>query len=80
MGNLEHVFFGLVAITIGVIFLLRCKTFVKMATESQKAVNSVLGKKREYKGIGYKIIPKIIVVLIGLGFSLIGIVSILSSF
>jgi len=80
MNSLEQAFFGVVVLIIGVILLLKRKTFVKMAIESQKAVDGVLGKKRSYKGVGLNLVPKIIVILIGIGFSLIGIVSILNSF
>jgi hypothetical protein len=80
MKEIQQAIVGSVLIAIGIILLVKHKTFVKMAIESQKGVDSALGKRRNYSAERSNLIPKIIVIIIGIGFSIGGVVSILANF
>ena len=80
MKQLQQVILGIVSLGIGFIFLFYYKKFLRMAIESQKDVDRVLRRKSDYSGAGFNLVPKIIIILIGIGFCIAGIFSILSTF
>ncbi len=80
MGEIQQTIAGSVLFIIGIILLLKHETFVRMTIESQKGVDRVLKKKSNYDTVRFNLVPKIIVITIGIGFSIGGIVSILANF
>ncbi len=74
----EKIVFGIIALSIGIIVLLKNKTLVNMTIESQKGVDKAVGKEQDYNKIGYTLIPKIIILVIGGGFCVFGIIAIIS--
>ena len=80
MEEIQQTIFGIVILAIGVILIFKHKVLIRMAIESQKGVDHVLGKNRSYSGAEFSLIPRIIAILIGICFSIWGVFSVLSSF
>ncbi len=80
MEEITQVIIGIVALVIGIILLFKHKIIAKMTIESQKGVDRVLGKEQDYNRAGLTLMPKIVILLIGIVFCIFGILAILTNF
>ena len=78
MKELQQIIIGSVCLAIGIILLFKQNTFVRMAVESQKGVDRALGRESDHSGAKFDLIPKAIIIIIGVCFSIWGVYSIVS--
>ncbi len=75
MGMLAQLILGIVIFAIGIIIIFNHKKLAKMAIESQKGVDSILSKEQDYSGIRFTLIPRIVILFIGISFFIFGIIT-----